>query len=322
MPYKRNHKIWANIAPTTRAFNASYEGDFREAFRIFDFHLEATINNPGFVNYFGTGNTTDTSLFNRRGQFNWVRIDQTRVYPKIKKTWASNRFRLAAGPSIERFAYGNPSDEEIRIAEAENSPIPASDLDERWYLGVVANLEFESVDIPAIPQEGLKFDVGLNYRNELNSENTFTTLHGSMAFYLTFGNRVRLTVANRLGIGTYIGDTSEVPFYLEQSIGGTSFLRGFRRDRFRGKTAFSHAIDLRLHLANWDNSILPVDVGLVGGFDYGRVWHPIDADRQRLHQGYVAGLYLAPLSTVALVPFMSYSQEQDWLFNFSLGFSF
>jgi hypothetical protein len=64
----------------------------------------------------------------------------------------------------------------------------------------------------------------------------------------------------------------------------------------------------------------------VGGYDYGRVWDDADGDADlagaRMHRGYTVGMWFAPFSAAALHPFATWSDEEGWLFNFRLGFSF
>ena len=67
-----------------------------------------------------------------------------------------------------------------------------------------------------------------------------------------------------------IGDDFE--FYQAASIGANNGLRGYRNERFTGKRAFYQTTDVRLNLRKTKTGILPLNIGVYGGFDYGRVW--------------------------------------------------
>ncbi|MFT7588088.1 MAG: hypothetical protein ACI959_000294 [Limisphaerales bacterium] len=321
-PYKRNQTISGNWSPATNAFNLSYEGDFIGAFREFDFFLKAEVHNPYFVNYFGSGN--NTNLTDTVNEFNWVRINGLSVKPMFKKNLANNRYKFMLGPILERYKI-----ERVEDRFAENSgDVAVDDFAEHLYGGAEFRMEIEGRDNKMMPAEGVFLEAGAIYRKRFDSSvkpagasDQFASLNAALSFYITFGANVKFTVANRVGIASNLGDLADYPFFLQQKVGGTEFLRGYRNDRFYGKTAFSHNIDLRINLATWNNRHLPMDIGLLGGFDYGGVWNPGE-DTGEMHRGYTAGMWFAPLSAAVLNPFATYSDEQGWLFNFLVGFSF
>jgi hypothetical protein len=315
-PYKSQQSIAANIAPATSAFNFSYHGDFLGALRVLDAHVDAEWKNPYFINYFGIGNegfNLDTTR-----QFNWVRMGHARVNPSIKKNFSDNNIRLLLGPVLEYWEYDSVAG---RVAELPNSDIARSELVERFFVGGEFDLEIDAVDNRAMPENGFRFQGAASYLYDLESDESIGNVQGGMAFYITMGRRVKLTLANRIGAQAVLSDTTNLPFYKFAALGGTDYLRGYRKDRFRGKTAFSHQIDLRLNLGYWDNPIIPMDIGLLGGFDYGRVWIPEEGFNE-WHQGFAAGVWIAPLSVAVINPYASWSEDEGWLFNFLLGFNF
>ena len=56
------------------------------------------------------------------------------------------------------------------------------------------------------------------------------------------------------------------------SIGTSDGLRGYRNQRFTGKNAFYQNTDLRFNFRKIKTRLLPLQFGVYGGFDYGRVW--------------------------------------------------
>ena len=61
-------------------------------------------------------------------------------------------------------------------------------------------------------------------------------------------------------------------FYQAANIGANNGLRGYSTERFTGKSAFVQSTDLRLNLHKMKTGLLPIYIGVYGGFDYGRVW--------------------------------------------------
>jgi len=64
-----------------------------------------------------------------------------------------------------------------------------------------------------------------------------------------------------------------------------------------------------------------IEFGLLGGFDYGRVWDDADDPSLGLRTGYTAGVWFNALKYVIISPFYSWSEESN-LFNLQIGFGF
>ncbi len=85
-------------------------------------------------------------------------------------------------------------------------------------------------------------------------------------------------------------------FYQGATLGGPgegANFRGFRRDRFIGSTAFVHNTDLRWKTITSENLTLPFSLGLMAGFDHGRVWLRGE-DSEVWHYSYGGGIWLSP----------------------------
>ena len=107
-------------------------------------------------------------------------------------------------------------------------------------------------------------------------------------------------------------------FQLYQSafIGGNNGLRGFRNERFAGKSAFTQNSNIRYTINKVKTPILPITYGLSIGYDYGRVWLPSEASN-RWHTSYGTTLWFsAPLAKVNLNLFNS---KEGLRFTFGVG---
>jgi hypothetical protein len=82
-------------------------------------------------------------------------------------------------------------------------------------------------------------------------------------------------------------------FFQMPTIGGRQGLRGYRTERFYGKSSIWHDTDLRVKIGSSYNPTLPLTYGVFGSFDYGRVWYGDDDPFQklalRLRRWYLAG---------------------------------
>jgi len=77
-------------------------------------------------------------------------------------------------------------------------------------------------------------------------------------------------------------------------VGGPESLRGFKRERFWGKTSFYNNNELR-YITNIKTHVLNAKAGLLVFFDDGRVWIPNEKSNT-LHTAYGAGIMLAPFN--------------------------
>jgi hypothetical protein len=76
-------------------------------------------------------------------------------------------------------------------------------------------------------------------------------------------------------------------------------MRGLRRDRYNGQTAFYQNIDLRFRLFSSSNKVLPFTVGLLGGFDHGRVWL-LEEESNKWHTSLGGGLWFSPFDIIVV----------------------
>ena len=66
-------------------------------------------------------------------------------------------------------------------------------------------------------------------------------------------------------------------------------LSGYQRNRFAGKSAFFQNIEYRTALFEDVKIILPIDIGLIANYDFGRVW--TEGEKSNiLHNGYGIGI--------------------------------
>ena len=126
-----------------------------------------------------------------------------------------------------------------------------------------------------------------------------------------------LTLGVRFGGATNIGDYH---YLMANKIGGKSSLRGFRRDRFYGRSSFYNTFEVRYDLYNVKTIVFPFTIGLIGFHDVGRVWiDPQDSDLW--HQSIGGGIYITPADAMAL-SFQIAKSKEILAVYVDLGFSF
>ena len=147
-----------------------------------------------------------------------------------------------------------------------------------------------AVDDSIVPLSGIIFNVNARYTHQLNDgHKSFANFTGDVEFFIPIIPKISLAVIT--GGATVTGTPA---FYQYPTLGGGNNLRGFIRDRFRGKTVFYNSNELRF-ITNMRSYLMNGKIGLVAFFDNGRVWMP-NENSGNWHTGYGAGILLAPFN--------------------------
>jgi hemolysin activation/secretion protein len=117
---------------------------------------------------------------------------------------------------------------------------------------------------------GMKTSLKMGYTSNLENDNNFTYLIPAISFDHKLNSNGKLVLATKLKSHLNFGDSYE--FYQAATIGGNDGLRAYRNQRFTGKNSFYQSTDIRFLLSKVKTSVVPLSIGLFGGFDYGKVW--------------------------------------------------
>jgi hemolysin activation/secretion protein len=122
----------------------------------------------------------------------------------------------------------------------------------------------------------------------------------------------------RGGVATNVGNDYE--FFQANTLGGTTNLRGYRKDRFYGKTSIYDNTELRYKISNYSGYIFRGEYGVLTFFDNGRVWVPGE-NSNTWHCGYGGGFWALAYKRVPLTVTYGTSKESS-LLNVKAGFLF
>ncbi|MEO6454839.1 MAG: BamA/TamA family outer membrane protein, partial [Ginsengibacter sp.] len=173
-----------------------------------------------------------------------------------------------------------------------NTYLPAhpENLRTNTFLGGSFKYGLFSVNDTIVPLSGVIFKAIASYTENLSDAGkSFAKFGGDVQFYIPLIPKISLAIST--GAAT-ITNTPE--FYQYPAIGGGANLRGYIRDRFRGKTAFYNSNELRF-ITNINTYFLRGKGGLVAFFDDGRVWMPGQSSNT-LHTSYGGGIIIAPFN--------------------------
>ncbi len=272
--FTASHRIGASVYTATGGFDLGYAGEFANVVGQWNLAVRAKFTSPNFaINFFGFGNSTlnleseDSDNFNL--DYNRVKIGTFGGYAGL--VWkGENGGRFDVGIDYETFEV---EETETRFIEDYIAAFPF-DTDSK-FLSSKARYTYKRFDTPAFPTLGLLFSLEGGYTFNLENSNAFTYMVPELSFYHKVVPSGRLVFRTTSKAHLNFGDDFE--FYQAANIGGNDGLRGYRNQRFAGKNSFYQSSDLLFNFRRVKTSILPVEVGLFGGFDVGRVW--IDNNR-------------------------------------------
>ena len=320
-PYKMRHFVRVTRALQTASFRVRYEGDFTKLIGNKDLLLRADIRAPiNVTNYFGYGNAT---VFDKtkpgREQFYRVRYDLADVSVLLRRQMQS-WMRVHYGPTVQVFQVEDQKNAGRFVSQTSiNGLNPETLYDRKFYAGAHFKLDINSQNNRIVPTRGLVMDVNMRPLFGLTgSSKNLMRADIDMRIFASLFKLPRIVLATRAGYGRIIGNF-ELPqaYYLS----GVENLRGYRRDRFAGRTMFFNNTELRFKVANFYTYLFPGELGFFVFNDVGRVWMDNEESKD-WHVGNGAGVYLAPVKRFVITAAITRSKEEKALPLVTFGFQF
>lgn len=270
-PFSAQHTFSAAYYFATNGFDLGYNAEFANVIGSMNLGLNAEFTSPNYaINFFGFGNATPNPEADDNDGLD-VDLDYNRVKLRTLKFEPSLIWRGRLGASFQvGLSY-----ESIEVEETEGRFINDQfigdnvDINDDFY-GVRAKYQFQNSDNKAFPTLGMLFAMEAGYKNNVSKSKGFGYFIPEIGFDYKLMPSGQLVLATKLKGHINFGDDFE--FYQGATLGANTGLRGYRNERFTGENAFVQSTDLRLNLRKVKTGLLPLHIGVYGGFDYGRVW--------------------------------------------------
>lgn len=317
-PFTSQHVISAAYYFATNGFDINYSGEFANVIASTNLIIEGNLTSPNYAkNFFGYGNETPNPEVNEDDGLD-VDLNYNRVKLETRKIASALQWhghlgsKVNLGISYESIEIENTEGRFINTIIDDNTELNND------FFGVELNYEFKSKDSKVFPTLGMETLIQMGYKSNIDNSNNFSYLIPSLAFDYKLTANGQLVLATKFSGHFNFGD--EFEFYQGATLGANNGLRGFRNERFTGKSAFSQSSDLRLNLRKIKTGILPLNIGIYGGFDYGRVWLNGE-DSKRWNNSFGGGLFFNGADMI--IGNISVFNSDDGLrFAFKLGFGF
>ena len=316
-PFSQQHSFKGGYYFATEGFSIEYDGEFANIMNDWNLHVGGQLTTENFTNnFFDYGNETP-NLDDDLG------LDYNRVKTSI----------MAAKVGIVKKGnfgsdYGFRSIfEGIRIDDTDGRFItdgfmPATNeafYERRFFGGLEAQYNYASFDSKINPKKAMTFMLQIGGKTEFeNTKNTFGYLNSDLGFYNALNTNK--TFVLKTDVRTQIRLGNDLVFYQAANIGGRNGLRGYRTERFTGQNSLVGSADLRFSFPQFKTNTLPLQIGIFGGGDVGRVWISGDFS-DKWHSDYGGGFWVTAADSLSGT-FNFFNSVEGLRFSFGFGLNF
>ncbi len=312
-PFSQKHIVNLAYFTDINSFELSYSGEFANIKDDLNLSFGARLTSPNYkVNFFGFGNETQ-NLQDENG-YDYNRVDVQHISGNIGLLRNSNFgsfFKLQT--TFDAYEVGNSSTNFISEAAVENKG-------ETSYFGTLEGIyNYRSFDDPQNPTIGMMFDLNAGVTDNLEDmDEVFGFLKTRLGFYNTLVKNRTLVLKTNINYQLNMGQKYQ--FYQAANLGGDNGLRGYREQRFTGKSFLVGSADLRYSFPKFKVGLLPFQIGIYGGADLGRVWLADDSS-DKWHNSRGGGFWINGPGG-ANVNLSLFNSTEGTRLSFGLGFDF
>lgn len=321
-PYSTRHLLKAAHAVRTSSYFFGYEGDFIKAVGDKDLLLRGDLRAPvNVTNFFGIGNNTVFDKSKRGGDRYYRARYNTGNFSALLRRQLQSWMRVNYGLAFQYFDVSRAQNVNKFLGDNVHDGVDNNTLyHPKYFVGPQVLLDISSKNNVNLPTRGFVLDAGARSLFGLNEQsNRLSQLHWDMSVFISTNPNPIAVYGIRLGVGHNIG-AYDIP--QAQYLSGTENLRGFRRNRFAGRTMLFNNAEVRVRMAEFNTFLFPGSLGLLLFHDIGRVWADGETSTARWHNGYGGGLWVAPIRRWVVTASVAHSKEEKLLPYFSLGFRF
>ncbi len=317
-PYASDHRFSSLYALGSSSYQINYRGDFTQVFGKTGVLIKVALVKPILNNFFGLGNITQ---YNKalKNPFYRVRYNYSEFELFFTKHYLRNVFTVGAGPKF--FHYWNrPGD---NVGKILNNPSSIgldsiSVYQTKSYAGFKAFAIANTINNELFPTRGVIWNTELSALAALRNTKPLTSLTSDITLYTSITDPAKFVIVSRIGGGHIFSKNFE--YFQALNLGQNNYLRGFRKNRFSGRSLAYGSLEARIKLFDTKSYFLPGAFGLLAFNDVGRVWVQ-DEDSKRWHYSVGGGFYYAAFNTVLISAAVAFSKEEA-LLNVTIGTKF
>ncbi|WP_026302700.1 metallophosphoesterase [Psychroflexus tropicus] len=318
-PFTYKHNLRAGIYTATGGFDFGYEGEFANILGNYNLFTSLEYSSPNFArNFFGFGNGTDNPEDVLGRDFNRVKIRRAEFevgMRRISDYGSTFEHKL----SYQNYKVDRTEDRFIDIIGDQLIADDSDFFDAKNFFSYQSSYHYHSFDDELNPTRGMDFKVELGgTMNLTNTDQIFIFLNPHLEFFNALSKNKKWIL--RTKASSQLMSNNDFEFYQGATLGSRNGLRGFRRDRFIGKESLVGNIDLRYSFNEIKTNVIPLQFGVFGGFDVGRVWTEVPESSQ-WQNNYGIGFWINGADLFSGT-FNFFQSDDGFWFSFGFGASF
>lgn len=317
-PFETENRLSFLAAVERKAFRIDYHAAFVRSVKDLDVVIDAELQRPALRNFFGFGNETS---IDSSAEFYRARFHTFNTSALLQKTLFGNVLKMGVGPMYNSYSFHEYNENNKVLEEPASVGLDsASVYTSRQYFGGKLTLDVNNLNNELFPTRGIL------WRNEVDAlagisgeaSRPFTQAKSDMEVYASLSDPSNWVAVFRFGGGHIFSKDYE--FFQSMTLGQNNYLRGFRKDRFSGRSMIYNNIEVRLRLFDIDDYILPGPVGLMAFNDVGRVWADGEIS-QKWHDAWGGGIYFIPYNMFLIGATVGMSPGET-IFNLTISTKF
>ncbi len=317
-PFRTMHRLGSLYSFTRNAYRLNYTGEFVDLIKRNDLLINAQMHSPTVTNFFGLGNES-TNILDSGRRFYRVNYKFVTGDVMILRRLFGDVARFGVGPSVFHYWYREGFNENKIFGQRNYEKIGIDSAEiytDKTYVGGKALFTVNNLNSGLYPTRGILWNNEfVAYRGIEGTTTPLTRLTSDMQIYASLSQFDRLVAVLRIGGGHIF--SKDFQYFQALGLGQNNYLRGFRKNRFTGNSAFYSSVEVRAKLFDLKSYVLPGQVGLVGFNDIGRVWQRGEKSN-KWHNTPGVGVYFIPYNIVILSGTVAFSEEER-LFNLTIG---
>lgn len=284
LPFVYKQNLGVKYSISQKAFSFFYQGIFPGLIGKWDILLNADYDFIRWINFYGIGNETHYTTDTKNIKYNRTQSKELTGSIGLQRKFGKSTINLTG-------FYQNIKiiDDTARFIHKIIAPFNSKIYDINDYAGARVDYKIALLNDSIVPTAGVFFSAAAAHFQNLTQSNSFQRYSGIAQVYIPLISKFSLAI--RGAGGTVTGNPL---FYQLPHIGGADDLRGYRRERFFGKTAFANSNELRF-ITKVKSYFINGKIGLVAFYDAGRVWQPGEIS-DTWHTDYGGGLLIAPFN--------------------------
>lgn len=317
-PYASKHAFFVTKALSSSAWHLHYDADFMKVGRKTDLLFRSDAKLPTVRSrFYGYGNNTASNENKDAGYYliKYPLVDASLMLRHSLSSW----LQLQYGPAFQYFNISESKNNNRYLTDLPPHDLPNSSFGSSFFGGAEGRLIINTKNNEVIPTRGLYLNAFTRSMMKLNGKaKEFNQSGGSLSFYTDFLFRNHIIIASSFGLNHNFG-RFEIP--QAQYLGFRQNLRGYRYQRFAGRTRAYNNSEVRINFGDLNLYLLKGPFGVVGFHDIGRVWADGETS-DTWHKGYGGGIWLAPFNKMVVSGLLTFSEEEKALPFVTFGFYF